>query len=299
MALLKAPAKAEDGSLPKRIPVLPAGDLIKGEDGRAWTARDRKSVLERLNRPGNKLVLDENHSSIRKAPKGGPSPALAFLSDFVEDEDGVMYANSVEWTPYGQTSALNYGGISPVLLHRPGNAIIGDTKVLGEVTNLHSVALCNDPNLELPALNDKEFSVSEENSMDPQKLAELINTAVAAAVAPLAAKLEALETPAPNSQQAAPEAELAVAVNSALEGYISAGKIKNTEEDRADFIALASDKDKLAALKRRYDAAQPLVTSEVLELNDKQSPKGPQLGAQAMKLAQTMGWDLNHDSFKR
>ncbi len=289
--------KTEDGSLPKRIPVCPAGALIKGEDGRAWSAKDRPAVLARLNAAGRKLVLDENHSMIRSAPKGGPSPALALLSDFREDAAGVVYAETVEWTKYGEANAPNYVGISPVLKHRAQRGIFLETEVLGDLTDLHSVSLVNDPNLELPALNDREIT-QETDEMTPEQLAAALApftaaiTALTADVAALKAKPVETETViAPNNAEA--KVKLELSINSCLQKHVDAGKIKPDDASAAYFRTMATSEETLATMDAHYTAQKPLVALESISSNsqDGTGSKLPALAADTETLIRNMGWD--------
>lgn len=292
MALLNL-VKTEDGALPKRVPVLPAGALIKGEDGRAWSAKDRPSVLARLNQTGRKLVLDENHSLIRSAPKGGPSPAHALLSNFQVDAEGVTWAETVEWTPYGEANARSYVGVSPVLKHRAQRAIIGDTDVLGDITDLHSVSLVNDPNLELPALCDRELA-EETPSMTPEQLAAALapfTQALTAIQADIVALKAVKETVAPNSSEATDKVKLELAVNSCLEKHVSAGKIRNDDASRAYFKTVAVSTETLAAVDAHYTAQAPLVSSDSISANSHNGSAGKSFSADATKLMTDMGWD--------
>jgi len=93
------------------------------------------------------------------APKGEPAPASGWLSDWRFDTEGLTAA--VEWTPIGTElfSKKAYRYLSPALLH-DGVGGKNDT-TMGNVIGLHSVALTNDPNLDLPALNSRENPVNE------------------------------------------------------------------------------------------------------------------------------------------
>lgn len=140
--------------------MLPAGQLLKGRDGRAFSIRDQQAILAHLASLKRPVLLDENHSAVHRAPRGESSPAAGWLSDFKFEAAGLSAA--VQFTPYGRDliATQSYRYLSPALLHDAG-VVIG----------LHSVALTNDPNLELPALNSTETVAEQVHDPDRLRLA--------------------------------------------------------------------------------------------------------------------------------
>ena len=96
-----------------------------------------------------KLPFDIEHSTELKGPKGDEAPAYGWIDGY-RVSDGVVEAH-VEWTDDGvaQLRGKKY------LYYSPAFRFTAD----GQVTRLSSAALTNKPNLDLPALN------SEENTM--------------------------------------------------------------------------------------------------------------------------------------
>jgi len=294
VALFQFPA-SPNGQRPSRLPILPGGEVLRGEDGRAWTVGDRMKILARLHAKGV-LLVDENHAFNRKAKVGEPSPALCRLSDFALRPDGSI-DGAAEWTKYGENAVDggHYLGLSPVLRYDARRATV-DT--LGEVVGIDSVSLVNEPNLELPALNDVELGAPQDPEMKPEELTAAINAAlkpVIDAQAALSAEVAELKAkPAENSKQDPPafdETKFALAVNDACERHISNAKLHNTPEARAFFKSQVTDQGKLDAANAYYDAAQSIVPTTAVGLNDKNIPAGPQLTAQQAKLCKDMGWD--------
>jgi phage I-like protein len=62
---------------PEWIELLPAGPDIVGRDGRSWRLSAPKKVAEAFNKQGMSLVIDYEHSTEVKAPKGDEAPPLA------------------------------------------------------------------------------------------------------------------------------------------------------------------------------------------------------------------------------
>lgn len=210
--------------------VLPAGDEVRGVDGRAWSVKDRAAILAQLTKP---IPLDENHSTVHAAPQGGKSPACGWLSDFQFTDAGLEAA--VEWTPYGAERFLKkeYRFLSPALKYSSAGAT---TSVLGTVHGLHSVGLTNHPNFDgLTALNSEESP-----DMTPEQLkamTDALTAAIAAGFSALETKLAPAtvkeivkdETVAPNA--IAVEA-LSVAVNTVLDAAVTAGKIAPASREK-------------------------------------------------------------------
>lgn len=144
-----------DGKLPERIVLIPAGKVIEGRDGRSWKNDNPQRVIDFLTAGNRELVLDFEHSSEIKAPKGEPAPAAAWLSDFALDADGAVTAAINSWTPDGEKAVNDkaYRYISPVILY--------DQKTM-QIAGISSVGLTNRPNLFVPALNHQE----KENVME-------------------------------------------------------------------------------------------------------------------------------------
>ncbi len=141
--------EAQGNTLPERIDLLPAGKRITGRDGRAWNNPNPGAVVERVNGGGIDLVLDFEHASELKAPKGEPAPAAAWLHDLRVEQDGRITAGIRAWTPAGEAAVLNreYRYISPAVHYHPRTM---------EIVGIGSAGLTNKPNLPLAALNHEQ-----------------------------------------------------------------------------------------------------------------------------------------------
>lgn len=137
-----------DGALPDWLPMIPAGTFT-GRDGRSWVNNQPEAIIRAtLSYP--KLPFDIEHATELKGPKGEEAPAFAWLDDYRVSAEGVVEAH-VEWTDDGAAllRSKKYRYYSPAFGYTAD----------GQVTRLSSAGLTNKPNLDLPALN------SEENTM--------------------------------------------------------------------------------------------------------------------------------------
>ena len=137
--------------VPEWVHLLPAGE-IRTVDGRGpYRVKSLQSVIAASLQPGDKLPLDENHSTDKAAPLGLASPARGWIVELEAREDGLW--GRVEWTGEGQRLMADraYRGISPAILHS------GDKQVAAVLR----ASLTNTPNLQgLVALH------SENSGMD-------------------------------------------------------------------------------------------------------------------------------------
>jgi len=146
------PASGQD-AVPDWIHLLPAGE-IRTADGRGpYSVKDMDRIIASLEAAGGKLAIDENHSTDLAAPKGGPSPARGWIVALEKRLDGLW--GKVDWSQTGKQLMMDhaYRYISPVILHRKDNSIIG----------LVRAALTNAPNLRgLTALNSEDLTMDKE-----------------------------------------------------------------------------------------------------------------------------------------
>lgn len=282
---------------------------------------DPVAVLRHVQETGLPLVIDENHSTQRAAPAGGPSPALARISvDALSvDANGAIWGEP-DWTPYGleRTAQGAYLGLSPALLISNG-----------EIKGLASAGLVNDPNMDLPvALNARQLEALQ--TMDPE-IAALLGLPEDATPDQVKAAVKALQAPAPapaptdpalNSAQAqAPAAAPVeqpepawlvalnarldtlegnlknkaqgaheVAVNSAIERVISAGKLPPTPEARQFAKAQCESPEGLKAFCDYYEQAPAMVPDVAL---NSAAPAGkPKASERQEKIAKAMGLSI-------
>lgn len=199
---------AEAGKVPDTIQLLPAGDYVIGRDGRRWTKRNIEAIVLRSNEYLPQHIIDENHATDLKAPKGEGSPAMGWFNNIRAGDDGSIWAAAV-WTARGKAALENqeYRYISPVFK-------VGQD---GEIEVLMRAALTNSPNLELPALNSTRTGPADnpakENAMNKEICAAL-GLAETATENDVLAAITALKTQANSAQTVdlaayAPRADLA------------------------------------------------------------------------------------------
>ncbi|MDE2595960.1 MAG: hypothetical protein KGL44_03685 [Sphingomonadales bacterium] len=156
---------ADGTGAPEWIHLLPAGPAIETADGRGpYFIKSLQAIASRL-LPGEKLPLDECHSSDRAAPLGQPAPARGWIVALEARGDGLW--GKVEWTGEGQRLMEDkaYRGVSPAILHSQDNTIVGVLRA----------SLINTPNLLGLCALHSEGGASEENGMDwKAKLIELL-----------------------------------------------------------------------------------------------------------------------------
>ena len=247
---------------PEWIHVLPAGPEIRGDDGREFRLADPESVirasLEFADGKPRKRVVDWEHATILKARKGEEAPAAGWISEMQSRPDGIWAR--VEWTDRGNWSveSKDYIYVSPVVEHAEG----------GEILRITSIALTNDPNLSLTALN----RAGAGESMDKEqlkKIAALLGlenpegadfAAVEAACRKLAGERdEALNrAESPPLAKFVPRATYEQALNRASEAERELAERERAEEAAEIEAALdkALEDGKIAPAERGYYEAQ-------------------------------------------
>lgn len=138
-----------DSALPEWLLLVPAGTFT-GRDGRTWHNDNPELVMSVLAEKGRDLVMDVEHASELKAPKGDPAPARGWFKEY-QVRDGALWGR-IDWNAVGKQMVLNheYRYYSPALLHDKHN----------RVRDLASVGLTNKHNLrEISALNHEETTM--------------------------------------------------------------------------------------------------------------------------------------------
>ncbi len=129
------------------------GRHLRTADGRGPYRVEDAAALARISlqaADGERLVLDENHSTDLAAPKGEPAPARGWITALEARADGIW--GKVEWTKAGLALMADkaYRHISPVITHRAD----------GLVTAILRASLVNKPNLRgLTALHQEQSSM--------------------------------------------------------------------------------------------------------------------------------------------
>jgi phage I-like protein len=243
------------GSLPDRVELLPAGKRITGRDGRSWNHPNPQAVVDQVNGRGVDLVLDIEHASELKAPKGDPAPAAAWLHDLRVEGDGRITAAVNRWTPRGEQAVRDgdYRYISPAVLYDPKTM-----NILG----IGSAGLTNKPNLALAALNNEQQEV---DAMLKKMLAKLGLTEDASEETALNAigKMQTDLQTALNSAQTppldkfVPRADYETALNRATtaEATIAQGEQNRRDADIETAINQALNDGKIAPASKEFYVA--------------------------------------------
>ena len=142
----------EGNKIPEKIQLLPAGDYVAGRDGRRWTKRSAESIAQKSNEYLPQHIIDENHATDLRAPRGESAPAMGWFTNVRAEEDGSVWADAV-WTARGKAALENqeYRYISPVF----------ECDASGEIIKIMRAALTNSPNLELQNLNSTQTGQAE------------------------------------------------------------------------------------------------------------------------------------------
>jgi hypothetical protein len=134
------------GSIPDWIELIPAGEF-QGRDGRRFINDEPYRVVAAFQANLASLPVDIEHASELKAKLGEPAPAQGWIEDL--DVRGGAVWGRIEWTVSGHAVLANrqYRYYSPVFCHRTDS---------NQVLALKSAGLTNQPNLFVPALNQRE-----------------------------------------------------------------------------------------------------------------------------------------------
>lgn len=173
--------------------LVPAGNPVRGSDGRAFKNPDPKAVVDAFAREGRAAPIDINHAQFLKAPMGEESPAAGWIEE-LQLREGAIWGR-VEWTAIGLNALREktYRYISPALV-TPRDTIV----------SLAGAGLVNRPNFNMPALN-----AAEETSMNKELLKKL-GLAENATENDVLAAIEALQTQLNAAKGAAPSLSLYV-----------------------------------------------------------------------------------------
>lgn len=134
------------GQPPEWVEIIPAGPRVTGRDGRSWVfgLAEGQAVVTAFSSNGGPLPVDWEHATEYRAPKGREAPAAGWITA-LELRNGALWGR-IDWTPRAaaQISRREYRFLSPVFLFGKNS---------GSILKLVSVALTNNPNLYLAALN--------------------------------------------------------------------------------------------------------------------------------------------------
>lgn len=243
---------------PEWVQLLPAGPKISGRDGREWLPPLPGAVTAAFARLGRSLVLDWEHATEIKSPKGERAPAAGRVDELREDPDGSVWGRVI-WTPQGaddvRTGAYRY--LSPVFLF---------DKVSRRITELRGAGLVHEPNLPMAALNraaDEPTPEQQEQTMNLSKVyaalglvdganEDQILTAVNQLKDDRQTALNKAETP--NLEKYVPRADYDQALERATnaEKALAEHKGKAIESEAEALIAQAQTEGKIAPASAEY-----------------------------------------------
>lgn len=144
---------------PEWIHIMPMG-AFQGKDGRGpYFLRDPFAVITNTKayHGATDIPVDYDHQLLWVRQNGRPAIAAGWIKRLEAREDGIW--GLVEWTQAAETriAAKEYRYVSPYFGYIPG----------GDVTKIESVALVNNPNLELTAVASVGLDAAQFN---PQSL---------------------------------------------------------------------------------------------------------------------------------
>lgn len=296
-----------DGSVPEWIELIPAGQVVRGRDGRQWLNDNPQAILDAFATDGRDIPLDWEHSTELQAPEGKPAPAAGWGRQLQLRDGGAVWGR-FEWTPRGRACVENreYRYISPVFVF---------DKQTRRIVRIDSVGLTNRPNLHLTALNryqpePKETTMLKkllvklglpEDATEAQalnaigKLESDLQTALNRAQTPSLDKFVpradydsalARATNAEQKLQDKETAELETAINREVDDALKAGKITPATKDF--YAAMCRQEGGLDQFRKFVEAAP--VVGRPSELDNK-SPEtgGKALNAEVKQLADMFG----------
>lgn len=155
------------GEPPEWVQLIPATPHVVGRDGRAWVWDQvaQAAVMKAWEHRAAPASIDWEHAGELLAPQGHEAPAAAWITE-LQLRDGALWGR-VDWNrrAANQIREREYRFLSPAFNY---------SKTTRRIASLCSVALTNNPNLRLPALNRADRTTPEEEEMDLSKLCELL-----------------------------------------------------------------------------------------------------------------------------
>lgn len=237
-----------DSAAPEWVQLTPAGPAVVGRDGRGWRLTNPAAVVAAYD-AAKKPQIDIEHSSQLKAPRGEPAPAVGWI-EALDVRDGAIWGR-VEWTADGaaQVTGRAYRYLSPAFRFDPDS---------GEILQIVSAGLTNNPNLEMAALNaaDKESDRMDKAVLEALGLKADANAAdaVVAINALKVARDTALNSAAhPDPDKFVPKADHQLALN-------QLGELRTAEAARKDAEIVAAvdaavEAGKIAPASKDYHLA--------------------------------------------
>jgi len=154
--ILSALHEVPDGQVPDWMHLLPAGTFGTRNGLGPFRADDLQGII-RASMADGKLVIDINHSTDLKAPKGEEAPAVGWITEMQAREDGI----------WGRTDFNRAGRHAMTEKHYRSQSPVIDSTKDGRVLRILRVALTNTPNLTLTTMHS-------ETSMDQSEIRALL-----------------------------------------------------------------------------------------------------------------------------
>jgi phage I-like protein len=246
----------EDGR--EWLHLLPGGGRIETLDARGpYTVEDYAAVAAASLTDGERLVLDECHSTDLAAPMGQPAPARGWIVALEARRDGIW--GLVEWTGTGRQLREDkaYRGISPVIAHTKNKQVVA----------IRRASLINQPNLKgLEALH------AEENGMDFMKaIAAALGLGEDASEEAILAAVKKMSDGGKDVMEDAINAALQpIATALALQGEVTAPAIVSRigalrTEGGSDETAIIALQSELAATTKQLNTLQARISLQAAE----------------------------------
>lgn len=237
------------------MPVLPAGPNTQPVDGRPTLIHDNAAIAAAFNAKGRKVPLDVGHLT----EYDGAAPAVGWVRELYVAEDGSLWAWCV-MTSEGEAliDGKKFGYTSPTLR-------VIETDAGWQVMSLKSLALTNNPALEMSATftaeddaDDEEAEATEQPAEPTTAAAEASESATEGAGTTEAA--EAAQTPA-EAQPEAPAEEGTAALTATAPAATSA-PADEVVALSATVASLTAERDAAAAQVLALSAQLTALTTE-------------------------------------
>jgi phage I-like protein len=160
LALPAAPA----GSVPDWVHLMPKGPFAAYDGRGPWRYEDAAAVILESFAARPRIHIDLNHSTDTAAKMGFDAPAVGYVLEMEERDNGIW--GRIDWTERGRAalSDREYWGISPVIRFDE------KTKVVRAIAR---AALTNDP----AVATLTPLSAKEQNAMFTAKVAKMLGLA--------------------------------------------------------------------------------------------------------------------------
>ncbi len=251
-----------EGDVPARLPLIMAGRVIEGVDGRSYINSDPSGVVERYKARGRMIPVDIEHSTQRQGAQGLPAPAVGWITDMDVSADGVV-KGAVDWTDEGRALIL----ANRYKYYSPAYGILGD----GTIAEIVSVGLTNVPNLPVPALNQAEEGKGED--MEMKVVCNALGIEEGASESDVLVEINAIRSRCDDALKRAEKAEaelariegetLKVEINAAIDKAVSDGKVMPAQ--KGYFLGAVKTREELNAFTAYVkESASMLPAAEIV-----------------------------------